>query len=152
MQATALALRDEVMQLRDLLSLHDGCTCEHIGGYLLREQSGGGIPTIDSLSGRTLGLDYTNVPTMGSVDDLYAETERESREGSTVSDGSHAAANALPAHVAPMDVAGLSESTTDFSHAISMTLAPRFDDDISAGIDIAVGPSIPLRSRTAVAA
>ncbi|KAK4057013.1 hypothetical protein OIO90_001913 [Microbotryomycetes sp. JL221] len=73
LQSIALSLRDEVMQLRSQLNTHDGCGCEHVVGYLAREQAGGGIPTIDSLAGRVFSIDYSNVPTLGSENDCYEQ-------------------------------------------------------------------------------
>ncbi|ORY42980.1 hypothetical protein BCR35DRAFT_311244 [Leucosporidium creatinivorum] len=72
-QVVALSLRREVAQLRQQINAHDGCSCEHIKGYLTRELSGGGIPTIDSLAGRVFTIDYSNVPSMGSEDDCYRD-------------------------------------------------------------------------------
>lgn len=72
-QVVALSLRREVAQLRQQINAHDGCSCEHIKGYLTRELNGGGIPTIDSLAGRVFTIDYSNVPSMGSEDDCYRD-------------------------------------------------------------------------------
>lgn len=71
-QQEAFALRAELLVLRQLVDTHQGCDCEHVLGYLARERTGRGIPTINNLAGRTLHLDYTRFPTMGSNDDVYA--------------------------------------------------------------------------------
>lgn len=73
LQTVALSLRRELASLRQDLDHHDGCSCEHVKGYLAREMSGGGIPTIDALAGRVMSLNYSNVPTMGSDNDLYRD-------------------------------------------------------------------------------
>ncbi|KAM0790588.1 hypothetical protein ACM66B_004453 [Microbotryomycetes sp. NB124-2] len=73
LQNIALSLRNELMQLRSRLDAHDGCDCEHVAGYLARERSGGGIPTIDALAGRVFSIDYKNVPTLGSEEDCYKD-------------------------------------------------------------------------------
>lgn len=70
-QAEAFELQKELIALRELINLHDGCSCEHVAVYLAREANGGGIPTIVGLAGRVLKLDYANVPTMGADEDLY---------------------------------------------------------------------------------
>lgn len=74
------------MQLRQMLNIHDGCSCEHVAGYLQREIAGGGIPTIHALAGRTFTLDYSNVPTMGSTDDVFGKLARETCEHIDFSD------------------------------------------------------------------
>lgn len=73
LQAVALNLRDQLLQLRHIAGLHTGCTCEHVIGYFKREHKGGGLPTIDIMAGRTFQMDYTNVPKLGSDDDLFAK-------------------------------------------------------------------------------
>lgn len=95
------------MELRALLSTHDGCACEHVLGYLAREAEGGGIPTINALAGRTLELDYTAVPTMGSEDDTYASHPhfRVEREGSM--DSSTVVAMEPPIPILPVVGLGL---------------------------------------------
>ncbi|KAK4698525.1 hypothetical protein P7C70_g7749, partial [Phenoliferia sp. Uapishka_3] len=162
LQANALALRNEVIQLRGLLSLHDGCTCSHVGGYLARESSGGGIPTIDSLSKGTLDIDYTNVPKMASVDDCYSEIFNKSREASVGPSESSASASGQSSEVVATATATVLEpvaeaddvgATKTFEEvvksAIPPTLALNADFDMSSMIDIPVGletPPAPLAS------
>ncbi|GAA6000747.1 uncharacterized protein JCM10292_000574 [Rhodotorula paludigena] len=76
LQQTALALRQEAMTLRQLMHAHQGCSCEHAQGYIARDQAGGGIATIDQLAGRTLVLDYSVPPSMGTEDDVYSWMDR----------------------------------------------------------------------------
>jgi len=45
-------------------------------GYIARDQQGGGIATIDQLAGRTLHLDYSVPPSMGTEDDVYSFLDR----------------------------------------------------------------------------
>ncbi|BGP42165.1 hypothetical protein JCM10449v2_006170 [Rhodotorula kratochvilovae] len=72
LQQTALALRQEALTLRQLMHAHQGCNCEHAQGYIIRDQQGGGLTTIEQLAGRTLHLDYSIPPAMGTEDDVYS--------------------------------------------------------------------------------
>ncbi|GAA5909528.1 hypothetical protein JCM8208_006552 [Rhodotorula glutinis] len=76
LQQTALALRQEALTLRQLMHAHQNCGCEHAQGYIARDQQGGGIATIDQLAGRTLHLDYSIPPSMGTEDDVYSFLDR----------------------------------------------------------------------------
>ncbi|BGP18433.1 hypothetical protein JCM10213_001680 [Rhodosporidiobolus nylandii] len=76
LQQTALALRSEAIALRAMMLQHIGCSCEHAQGYIARDAAGGGIATIDQLAGRTLTLDYTHPPALGTDDDVYAFIDR----------------------------------------------------------------------------
>ncbi|GAA5840669.1 hypothetical protein JCM9279_007395 [Rhodotorula babjevae] len=76
LQQTALALRQEALTLRQLMHAHQNCSCEHAQGYIARDRQGGGIATIDQLAGRTLHLDYSVPPSMGTDDDVYSFLER----------------------------------------------------------------------------
>ncbi|KAI5478098.1 bZIP transcription factor [Pseudohyphozyma bogoriensis] len=76
LQSTALTLQSELASLRSqLTSLHSSCTCKHVAGYLARERSGGGIPTIEALASHTLKVDYARPPGFGVVEDLYDDVE-----------------------------------------------------------------------------
>ncbi|GAA5908513.1 hypothetical protein JCM6882_001287 [Rhodosporidiobolus microsporus] len=76
LQQTALALRNEVLGLRQMMLQHNGCNCEHAQGYIVRDANGGGIATIDQLAGTTLTLDYSVPPSMGTDDDVYSFLDR----------------------------------------------------------------------------
>ncbi|GAA5921924.1 hypothetical protein JCM3775_003421 [Rhodotorula graminis] len=76
LQQTALALRQEALTLRQLMHAHQNCSCEHAQGYIARDRQGGGIATIDQLAGRTLHLDYSVPPSMGTDDDVYSFLDR----------------------------------------------------------------------------
>ncbi|ORY73088.1 hypothetical protein BCR35DRAFT_151825 [Leucosporidium creatinivorum] len=69
LQATALSLRAELLALRQQVDTfhpdQSRCTCEHIKGYLHREATGGGIPTLDRLAGETLTRDYESHVALG---------------------------------------------------------------------------------------
>lgn len=64
LQTLALSLRAELFALRQQVDAahpdQSHCTCEHIKGYLHREATGGGIPTLDRLAGETLTRDYAS--------------------------------------------------------------------------------------------
>jgi hypothetical protein len=45
-------------------------------GYIVRDANGGGIATIDQLAGRTLTMDYSQPPAMGTDDDVYSFLDR----------------------------------------------------------------------------
>ncbi|GAA5840092.1 hypothetical protein JCM11251_000602 [Rhodosporidiobolus azoricus] len=77
LQQSALALRNEVLGLRQLILQHNGCGCEHAQGYIARDAAGGGIATIDQLAGSTLTLDYSIPPSMGTDDDVYSFLDRD---------------------------------------------------------------------------
>ncbi|GAA5941520.1 bZIP transcription factor [Sporobolomyces koalae] len=81
LQAAALALRQEILTLRQIIQTHQGCSCEHAQGYLERDQEGRGIVLLDKLAGRTMHLDYSVAPQMGSTDDVYAYIEDYARNG-----------------------------------------------------------------------
>ncbi|GAA5856875.1 hypothetical protein JCM8547_008440 [Rhodosporidiobolus lusitaniae] len=76
LQATALALRQEAITLRNIMQMHNGCDCEHALGYNVRDANGGGIHIIDRLAGRTLTLDYSQPPSMGTSEDVYSYIDR----------------------------------------------------------------------------
>ncbi|GAA5959534.1 hypothetical protein JCM3765_002360 [Sporobolomyces pararoseus] len=81
LQAAALALRQEILTLRQIIQTHDGCSCEHAQGYLQRDKEGRGIVLLDNLAGRTMHLDYSVAPEMGSTDDVYSYLEDYARNG-----------------------------------------------------------------------
>jgi len=81
LQASALALRQEILTLRQIIQTHDGCSCEHAQGYLQRDKEGRGIALLDNLAGRTMHLDYSVPPNMGSTDDVYSYLEDYARNG-----------------------------------------------------------------------
>lgn len=81
LQAAALALRQEILTLRQIIQTHDGCSCEHAQGYLQRDKEGRGIALLDNLAGRTMHLDYSVAPEMGSTDDVYSYLEDYARNG-----------------------------------------------------------------------
>ncbi|GAA6012292.1 hypothetical protein JCM10207_002790 [Rhodosporidiobolus poonsookiae] len=77
LQQTALNLRAEALTLRQLMQAHNGCGCDHAQGYLARDAAGGGIAVIDHLAGRTLTLDYSVPPAMGTEEDVYSFLDRQ---------------------------------------------------------------------------
>ncbi|GAA5859523.1 hypothetical protein JCM1840_004651 [Sporobolomyces johnsonii] len=81
LQQSAFALRQEIITLRQLIQAHDGCSCEHAQGYIERDRSGRGLALLDRLAGRTMQLDYTLPPAMGSEDDVYAYLDPYARTG-----------------------------------------------------------------------
>ncbi|GAA6061016.1 hypothetical protein JCM10212_001072 [Sporobolomyces blumeae] len=81
LQASALALRQEILTLRQIIQTHDGCSCEHAQGYIKRDREGRGIALLDNLAGRTMHLDYSISPSMGSQDDVYSYLEDYARNG-----------------------------------------------------------------------
>ncbi|GAA5854083.1 hypothetical protein JCM3766R1_000057 [Sporobolomyces carnicolor] len=89
LQAAALALRQEILTLRQIIQTHDGCSCEHAQGYLERDKEGRGIALLDNLAGRTMHLDYTVAPEMGSTDDVYSYLEDYARNGTVQEAFSH---------------------------------------------------------------
>ncbi|GAA6021559.1 hypothetical protein JCM11491_000255 [Sporobolomyces phaffii] len=89
LQAAALALRQEILTLRQIIQTHDGCSCEHAQGYLERDREGRGIALLDNLAGRTMHLDYAVAPEMGSTDDVYSYLEDYARNGTVQEAFSH---------------------------------------------------------------
>ncbi|GAA5897423.1 uncharacterized protein JCM6883_006694 [Sporobolomyces salmoneus] len=89
LQAAALALRQEILTLRQIIQTHDGCSCEHAQGYLQRDKEGRGIALLDNLAGRTMHLDYSVAPEMGSTDDVYSYLEDYARNGTVQEAFSH---------------------------------------------------------------
>ncbi|GAA5927074.1 hypothetical protein JCM1841_001907 [Sporobolomyces salmonicolor] len=79
LQQSAFALRQEIITLRQLIQAHNGCSCEHAQGYIERDRSGRGLALLDHLAGRTMHLDYTLPPAMGSEDDVYADFDPHAR-------------------------------------------------------------------------
>ncbi|KAM0752954.1 hypothetical protein T439DRAFT_323568 [Meredithblackwellia eburnea MCA 4105] len=139
LQSNALALHHEVLRLRrELVMLHSTCSCEHVVGYLSRESQGGGIPTIESIAGRTLRCDYGNVPCMGSEEDCYGEVLF--LDPNT---DHHQAVMMIEEEQKVMRAAA------DRRMSISMSgeERPSMGFNLRPGSDLPVGVAIPLRSR-----
>ncbi|KAI5478101.1 transcription factor [Pseudohyphozyma bogoriensis] len=74
LQSTASSLLAEARALRhQLLTLHDTCSCEHVGRYSAREQSGGGMSAIMALAGQVFERDYAKQPKLGKDGDCFED-------------------------------------------------------------------------------
>jgi hypothetical protein len=121
LQAAALALRQEILTLRQIIQTHDGCSCEHAQGYLQRDKEGRGIALLDNLAGRTMHLDYSVAPEMGSTDDVYSYIEDYARNGTVQEAFSHGIAPPPSHAMLPITDAVMPNISTAPSFAPSST-------------------------------